>query len=315
MTRAALPSIVRKALAGECAVEQGERILVAVSGGPDSMALLDVVARLGRDVIAHGVDHGLRPEAAGELDLAEAHATQVGVPFRRTRVKVPKGGNLQARAREARWSALCRAATTDRATIVATAHHAEDRAETVLIRLLHGAGPRGLAVLPPRARPPITTKSAVALVRPLLRAKKADIEAYLTRHGVPFVQDPSNADPRYLRSRVRHELMPLLVALSPGIVHHLGALADQLAADFDVESAPLALPRATQQAIVRLLAGRGKSSRIWLPSGRVLTVEERGKSTASAESRKERDKIRAKSTKPERIRPSIKGIGASSLKG
>ena len=317
MTRAALPSIVRRALGGQCGAGPGERILVAVSGGPDSMALLDVVARLGREVVAHGVDHGLRPEASGELDLAEAHADKLGVPFARTRLKVAKGGNVQARAREARWSALCRAAATAGASLIATAHHADDRAETVLIRLLHGAGPRGLAVLTPRARAP-APDAAVDVIRPLLLARRVDIEAYVARHTIPFAVDPSNADPRYLRTRVRRELLPLLVALSPGIVHHLGALADQLAADFDATASSLALPRATQQASARLLSASSSTGRIWLPSGRVLTVErgaEGEKNAARAESRKQRDRIRTKSTKPERIRPSIKGIGTSSLKG
>ncbi|AKV00833.1 tRNA(Ile)-lysidine synthetase [Labilithrix luteola] len=155
MTAASLVTLVGRALAGEASLPPRSTLLVAVSGGPDSMALLDVTARLASKleltIVAHGVDHGLRAEAAQELDLAATHAKQLGVRFGRTRVDVEHGGNLQARAREARYRALARAASAVGARAIATAHHQDDRAETVLLRLLRGAGARGLAVLPPRA--------------------------------------------------------------------------------------------------------------------------------------------------------------------
>jgi tRNA(Ile)-lysidine synthase len=255
---------------------RGETVVVAVSGGPDSMALLHVLARLrakvGHRLVAHGVDHGLRPEAAAELDVAEAFARGEGVPFGRTRVSVEPGGNLQARARAARYEALRAVASREGGAVVATAHHREDRAETVLLRLLRGAGPRGLAVLPARARD---------LVRPFLRAPRAAIEAHLARHAVPFALDPSNLDPRFLRVRVRRELLPLLRALSPGIDDHLCALADQLGrlslpvlpgsiSSNDLGVDPLPLARASRQAIDALLASRSPRARIALKRGLVL---------------------------------------------
>src|SRR3954469_19845594 len=101
-----LIKLAERTLREECAVPRGARILCAVSGGPDSMALLDVLAglapKLGYELVAHGVDHGLRPEAVTELDLAARHAAARGVPFERSRVSVGVGGNLQARARTAR---------------------------------------------------------------------------------------------------------------------------------------------------------------------------------------------------------------------
>jgi tRNA(Ile)-lysidine synthase len=225
-----LLTLATRTLREECRLERGDRVLVAVSGGPDSMALLDVLARLapklGFELAAHGVDHGLRPEATRELDLAEEHALRLGVPFDRTLVRVEVGGNLQARARTARYRALEDAERARRATLLATAHHADDRAETVLLRLLRGSGPRGLAVLPPRAG---------SRIRPLIRARRSDILLHLERHRVPFATDPSNRDRRYQRVRVREELMPLLTELSPGITGHLNALADALLSD---ESAP-----------------------------------------------------------------------------
>ena len=218
-----LLKLAQRTLREECALEPGERVLAAVSGGPDSMALLDVLAKLSPklafEVVAHGVDHGLRPEAAGELELAAGHAHRLGVAFRVSRLELEPGGNLQARARTARYRALEEAAEREGARLIATAHHADDRAETVLLRLLRGAGPRGLAVLPAREG---------NRIRPLLRARRADVLLHLERHGVPFATDPSNKNRRFLRVRVREELLPLLVELSPGIVEHLNALADAL---------------------------------------------------------------------------------------
>ena len=269
-----LLTIARRALTGEGALERGSVLLIAVSGGPDSMALLHVLARLAPklalEVRAHGVDHGLRSEAAGELDLAEAFAGKLGVPFARSLVRVAPGGNLQARARTARYAALADAARAAGTKAVATAHHADDRAETVLLRLLRGAGPQGLAVLPPRA--PLGT-TALELVRPFLRARRSVVIAHVDRHAVPFARDPSNEDPRYLRTRVRHEVLPLLAELSPGIFEHLTALADQLTSEGADASTSFPLPRSTQTALVELMQSRSRTARVWLPGGLVATVD------------------------------------------
>jgi tRNA(Ile)-lysidine synthase TilS/MesJ len=161
------------------------------------------------------------------------------------------GGNLQARAREARYAALRAAAAAAGAPLIATAHHADDRAETVLLRLLRGSGARGLAVLPPRNGD---------LVRPFTKARRKDIEAHLARHGVAFARDPSNDDPRYGRARVRNEVLPLLETLSPGVVAHLNALADELAAlrenprEGALAASPGALLVRATEAAVRLFA-------------------------------------------------------------
>jgi tRNA(Ile)-lysidine synthase len=206
-------------------IARGATVLVAVSGGADSMALLHVLSLLRRELafglFAHGVDHGLRAEAAAELDVAEGFARALDVPFERTRVLVAGGGNLQARARSARWEALRSAAARAGATRIATGHHADDRAETMLIRILRGTRARGLGVLPPLDGDRI---------RPLSRARRADVEAHVLRHRIPHCNDPSNADPRFLRTRVRLELLPLLERLNPRVVEHMYVLADDLAA-------------------------------------------------------------------------------------
>jgi tRNA(Ile)-lysidine synthase len=217
-----LVTLVRRTLREECGPLAGRTVLAAVSGGGDSQAMLSVLARLapelGFALRAHGVDHGLRAAARGELDLAETLAARLNVPFARSVVAVGHGSNLQARAREARYEAL-RGAAAPHAALIATAHHADDRAETILLRLLRGSGPRGLAVLAPRGKD---------IIRPLVRAQKADVVSHLSRHCVPFAEDPSNADSAFLRVRVRSELLPLLAQLSPQVVRHLNALADAL---------------------------------------------------------------------------------------
>jgi tRNA(Ile)-lysidine synthase len=225
MARSHPPSLittVRRTLLEECGPLASRAVLAAVSGGGDSQAMLSVLARLapelGFSLSAHGVDHGLRSEAESELDLAQKLATKLGVPFGRTRLSLERGGNLQARAREARYAAL-REVASAKGALIATAHHADDRAETVLLRLLRGAGPRGLAVLRPRAQD---------VIRPLVRAEKRDVLLHLQRHYLDFAEDPSNQDAAFLRVRVRGELIPLLTQLSPQIVRHLNALADAL---------------------------------------------------------------------------------------
>ena len=221
MTAPSLATRARRAL-DNAHVPRGARVLVACSGGLDSQVLLDVLAHVASDgriaVVAHGVDHGLRAEASAELALAERLAVERGVPFAQTRVRVDHGSNLQARARLVRLAALRAAATAAEAQLVATGHHADDRAETVLIRLVRGAPLAGLAVLPARSQD---------LFRPLIHARRSELVRHASRRSLPFADDPSNLDRRFLRVRVRRELLPLLASLDPRIVEHLVRLAEQ----------------------------------------------------------------------------------------
>jgi tRNA(Ile)-lysidine synthase len=241
-------------------VSRGDGVLVACSGGVDSQVLLDVLVHVavgsGLAIFAHGVDHGLRPEAAAELDLVESCCRARGVPFERTRVAVARGPNLAARARAARYEALEAARRRLGAAWLATAHHLDDRAETVLIRLLRGAPLRALGVLP---------ESSGALLRPLVAARRSWILAHAARRGVPFAEDPSNADRRPLRGRVRHDLLPRLREVDPRIEEHLAAWAEQALA---LPTGPDPLGAAPGTDALEVLANLRRSGR--LPSGRAL---------------------------------------------
>lgn len=213
--------IVERTLSEEASLLPGQKLLLAVSGGSDSTALLHVMSRVsearGFVLFAHGIDHGLRPEAREELDRAESLATTLGIPFSRSSVQLSGHANLQANARQLRYEALrVRARELDSKFIV-TAHHATDRAETVLLRMLRGAGLLGLGVMPVLDGD---------LLRPFIRAQKSDVLLHLERHHLGYSQDPSNTNPKFTRVRVRTELIPLMESLDPSLVAHLCALAD-----------------------------------------------------------------------------------------
>jgi tRNA(Ile)-lysidine synthase len=267
-----LVTLIQRTLADECAIEAGAHLLIAVSGGADSMALLHVLGRL-RDrmsfvLSAHGVDHGLRTAAGAELDLAESLAKRLNVPFSRTRLRVTPGGNLQARARKARYRALRASAARQGARYLVTAHHADDRAETVMIRLLRGTSRAGLSVLRPRDG---------QLLRPMVRARRAAVREHLERHRIEFAEDPSNLDQRFLRVRVRGELMPLLEQLSPQIVKQLTALADEDGSEprvfRDSAGHAVRLNRAQLVQLERIVALRQVRARLRLPGDREIRLD------------------------------------------
>lgn len=173
---------------------------LAVSGGPDSIALLLLAhaALPGRIAVA-SIDHGLRAEAAGEMALVERIAGERGIPFAPMAVTLAPG-NVQARAREARYAALARWAQQAGLGAVATAHHADDQAETLLMRLNRGSGLAGLAGVRPRAAIP---DSEITLLRPLLGWRKADLAAVVAAAGITPAQDPSNTNSDFDRARLR----------------------------------------------------------------------------------------------------------------
>ena len=179
------------------------RIGLAVSGGPDSLALLILAdaAVPGRIAVAT-VDHGLRPEAAQECVLVEAACTTRGIACETLSVTVAPG-NLQQEARRARYAALGEWAVRAGLSALATAHHADDQAETLLMRLNRGSGLGGLAGIRPKAMLP---ECAVPVIRPLLDMRRSELAGVVAEAGLAPVNDPSNVDQRFDRVRVRQAL-------------------------------------------------------------------------------------------------------------
>jgi tRNA(Ile)-lysidine synthase len=216
-------------------------LILAVSGGPDSMALMVLAARWrksrkrGPELIAVTVDHGLRAESKAEaVDVARL-ARRLGVTHRilRWKGKKPKTGLPQA-ARDARYRLLAQAAAKAKASHVLTAHTLDDQAETVMIRMMRGSGMAGLAAM--RKLSPLPASEGIFLVRPLLEIPKARLIATLTREKIAFADDPTNRDTKFTRARLRG-LMPQLAeeGLDAG---RLSLLAQRLRrADTAIEAA------------------------------------------------------------------------------
>lgn len=178
-----------------------EPVVVACSGGPDSVALLILAAEAGLAPTAVHVDHGLRPGSERDFAVVRAAADALGVPARSERVVVGDGPNLEARARDARYAALELARAEVGATAVLVGHTADDQAETVLLNVMRGSATTGLAGMPARRG---------AIARPLLALRRADVRAVVRVRGFPTVDDETNRDPRFRRAWVRHELLPML---------------------------------------------------------------------------------------------------------
>ncbi|MFI6261282.1 tRNA lysidine(34) synthetase TilS [Micromonospora sp. NPDC051006] len=243
---AAIRLAVRHALTG---LAGDGPVLVACSGGADSLALAAATAfvapRLGRPAGLVTVDHGLQEGSAERAAEVVAWAADVGLtPVESVRVE-PAGrpGGPEAAAREARYEALVAVAGRHRAAAVLTGHTRDDQAETVLLALARGAGPRGLAGMPDRRE-----LAGVPLLRPLLAVTREQTHAACAALGLKPWQDPHNVDPAYARARVRAEVLPALVrALGPGVLDGLARTARLVAADTavldDLADAALAAAR------------------------------------------------------------------------
>ena len=199
-------------------VREGEPLLVMLSGGGDSVCLLDVALRLGAEVSALHVDHGLRPDSAADADFCRELCERTGVPLAVERVELPAAsgpGNVQAQARDARYALAERHARGD----YAAAHTASDQAETVLYRLAVSPGRRALLGMAPRRG---------RLVRPLLAITRADAREHCRVHGLAWREDPSNADLLFARARVREQVLPPLLELNPAAERNIAETATEL---------------------------------------------------------------------------------------
>jgi tRNA(Ile)-lysidine synthase len=211
----------------------GCTLVLALSGGRDSVALLDVLIRLreraGFTLLAAHMNHGLRPNARRDEEFVAALCARHGVPLWIRAVtlghRAKSGEGLEAAARRARYAFLAEVMRQSRAQAVLTAHHASDQAETLLLQLMRGAGLSGLSAMRP-AR-------SDGLLRPLLTVSREEIDAYCRTHNLSFVEDETNAGNAYLRNRVRHELLPVMERLRPGSARAVARAAGLLAEDAD----------------------------------------------------------------------------------
>ena len=244
----------------------GERVVCGVSGGGDSLCLLDCLDRLGYDVRVAHVDHRLRPESAAEAALTAAVARQYGRPFLREQVDVRAeagaGGSLEEAARRVRYRSLARMAREQGAGIIATGHTADDQAETILMHLLRGAGPEGLRGMLPSTDlaswVDLPDAAGLVLVRPLLELTRAETQAHCAAIGLTPAEDASNLDPSFFRNRLRHQLLPLLETYNPAIRQILLRTGRIMAAESElvaglVEKAWRRLARIGEDGSVRLL--------------------------------------------------------------
>ena len=212
-------------------VEADAQLVLAVSGGPDSTALLHGASRLvatgqraWRLSVAH-LDHALRPESVDDAAFVHAAATTLGLPaeVRRTDVAAlarDEGRSIEVAGREARYRFLEEVAPGG--ALIVTAHTLDDVAETVLINLLRGTGLGGMSGVPPRRG---------RVVRPLLDERRAELRGLLDAAGIEYRIDPSNADPAFLRNRVRAELLPVLESIRAGAIERVGRFSRLAAAD------------------------------------------------------------------------------------
>jgi len=212
----------------------GQALIVGVSGGADSLVLLHILnllaPRLGITLHAATLDHQLRgEESAGDVRFVEQICREWGVPVTVGQADVvhlarERQLGIEAAARVARYDFLAEVAHKLGAPSVAVAHHADDQAETVLLHLLRGAGVHGLAGM--ALRSPVPGHEDLSLIRPLLRASRAEIEAYCQEHHLVPRHDSTNADTSLLRNAIRLEVLPFLAHYSPHVKPALARLAE-----------------------------------------------------------------------------------------
>jgi tRNA(Ile)-lysidine synthase len=215
---------VRREVARACdrdgILKPGESIVLACSGGADSTAMLDACIRLAppRGWALHvvHVDHGLRIDSSEDAAQIERMCALNKIPFTRSAVVVEPGTGIQAKARDARYRVLREVCEHVDADVIATAHTADDQAETVLMRALAQATPKSLAGIDARRGD---------LARPLLGVWRKQTREYCKVLGIPYFDDPSNQDPQFTRSRVRHEVLPAIESVFPAAKRRLVELA------------------------------------------------------------------------------------------
>lgn len=224
-----------KAARDDCQLRQGEPIMLGVSGGADSLAMMLGLHALGYNLVIAHVDHGLRPESQAEADFVHSIAQSYGLPCYTQQIDVAKVAeaerqSVEEAARHVRYRFLFDQARHHQCQAVAVAHHADDQVETVLMHFLRGSALPGLTGMPYRRMMPGWDPN-IPLVRPLLGFWREEIETYIESEGVRPCVDLSNLDTRYYRNRIRHKLIPELETYNPQIRSVIWRMADVLHAE------------------------------------------------------------------------------------
>jgi len=216
-------------------LSSGEKVLVAVSGGADSVcllaALLGIRRSLGIEVILANLDHGIRgKESRADSRFVKALADKLGVKAVMGKADMNKhagrGASLEEKARGHRYRFLERAAKKYGCAAIATGHTMDDQAETVVMKMIYGSSMSGIAGIPP-----VREGKGVRIIRPLIRTSRADIIDFIDENGLSFVEDSSNKDIRFLRNKIRIDVLPYLEKCNPGIRRTLVNLADTVRED------------------------------------------------------------------------------------
>lgn len=242
-----IPENVQRVLEQSGAIDGSAKLIVAVSGGCDSVALLHLLSNL-RGALAvelhvASLDHGLRGGAGrGDLDFVGELAAKWGLPHTLGQVDVPQlsqawGMGIEEAARRARYDFLAQVARQEGCQCVVVGHHADDQAETILMNIVRGSGLRGLGGM--RLVSPLPNHPRLKLIRPLLSVNRAELQLYCSERKLSFRQDESNWDTSYGRNFLRHEIMDRLSRLNPAVVSALNRLAESAATDDDFISSQL----------------------------------------------------------------------------
>ena len=223
-------------------LQPGQRIIVGVSGGPDSLCLLDCLHQLGYQILAAHLDHQLRPESPEEAQFVQQVAQSYGLETLVERADitgiVDSSGSLEEKARLARYRFLVQSAKENGINHIATGHTADDQAETILMHFLRGAGPSGLRGMLPLTRMDdwigIPDAEGMVLIRPLLEITRDQTQAHCALIGLEPREDKSNLDMSFTRNRLRHQLLPLLETYNPGIRRVLRRTGQVMAAEAEL---------------------------------------------------------------------------------
>lgn len=311
MNEAAFLKQIRDTIKHYDMLRRGDRVIAAVSGGADSVCMLKVLLKLkkelGIEVLVGNMDHGLRgKESEADSRFVKELVAGLGIEFLHKKTDTRKGGkkgaSVEERAREKRYGFLVEAAAENGCGVIATGHTMDDQAETVLMKVVYGGSISGITGIPP-----VREEDGVRIVRPLIRTERDDGRAFLERNGDAYVEDSSNSDMRFLRNKVRGELLPYLEGYNPKIKRALVNLSDTLRDDLpflegarqkavrkyssgpedaicveikDMALQPLALRKEIFKELFKRAGGNVKklSYRHWMEMDYLIRAAEKGKS-------------------------------------